>query len=77
MWPHRIDQKNDPHKYQFYVAKNRNRPINQGFVECEFRPSRQMLLVDPAKHRDPFDGHATGGSNFNPDAWADKQQEAF
>lgn len=44
VWPHRIDSSNDPHQYQFFVAKNRNRPVNQPAVVCKFMPSRQMLI---------------------------------
>lgn len=43
VWPHRIDQSKNPHEYQFFIAKNRNRGINQPFVTCRFEPSRQMF----------------------------------
>jgi replicative DNA helicase len=29
VWPHRIDSKLPPHEYKVYVAKNRNREINE------------------------------------------------
>lgn len=45
VWPHRIDSKNHPDEYKFYVAKNRNRPINQPVVTCRFLPSRQMIVA--------------------------------
>lgn len=44
VWPHRIDPSNDPHTYQFYVCKNRNRAINEPIVTCRFEPSRQRFL---------------------------------
>lgn len=65
VWPHRIDCKRDPHKYEFYIAKNRNREISRAVVECRFDPSRQMLTgktirdasnYEPAfSEYDPFD----------------------
>lgn len=42
-WPHRVDAKQPPNQYQIFVAKNRNRPINQSLVTCRFDPSRQMI----------------------------------
>jgi replicative DNA helicase len=44
VWPHRIDPKNDPYEYQFFIAKNRNRAINDPAVKVRFEPSRQMFL---------------------------------
>src|SRR5690606_16659701 len=49
VWPHRIDSKNPPHEYKFYVGKNRNRAINQTSVVCRFEPSRQRVLMPRAK----------------------------
>lgn len=46
VWPHRIDSKLPPNEFQFYIAKNRNRPINQTFVQCDFKPSRQMFVPE-------------------------------
>lgn len=40
VWPHKINPKNDPKEYQVWIAKNRNRAINQQMVKCEFNPSR-------------------------------------
>jgi KaiC/GvpD/RAD55 family RecA-like ATPase len=44
VWPHRIDSEKPPRKYLFFVAKNRNRAINNPAIECEFQPSRQRLV---------------------------------
>jgi replicative DNA helicase len=44
VWPHRINQNNPPHEYSFYVAKNRNRAINQASFKCRFEPSRQRFV---------------------------------
>lgn len=44
VWPHRIDQHQDPHEFVFYVSKNRNRPTHKSCVKCRIEPSRQMLL---------------------------------
>ncbi len=52
-WPHKIDSTRDPHDYQFYVTKNRNRAINQHFVECYFNPSRQMITGTPHRSWTP------------------------
>ena len=49
VWPHRIDSKNDPHVYQMFVGKNRNRPINSAAFEARFMPSRQMVLPPSVK----------------------------
>ena len=46
VWPHRIDSKEDPHEYIFYIGKNRSRPINEPSVKCRFLPSRQMLVYE-------------------------------
>ncbi len=43
VWPNRLDYKIDPHQYEFWVGKNRNRPINQVLVECRLEPSRQKI----------------------------------
>jgi replicative DNA helicase len=42
-WPHRVDAKQPANQYQIFVAKNRNRPINQPMVLCRFDPSRQTI----------------------------------
>ena len=46
VWPHRLDSNEPYDKYQLFVAKNRNRPINTGVITCKFNPSRQMLTDD-------------------------------
>lgn len=72
-WPHRLDSKNHPDEYLFFVAKNRNRAINQPVVKCVFKPSRQMLVSEqPGRDR-------TGakGRDFNADEWADVQYDAY
>lgn len=53
VWPHRIDQKQDAHEFKFYIAKNRNRAINQTVVTCRIEPSRQMLV--PPHYVSAFD----------------------
>lgn len=44
-WPHRLDATQPENKYQFFVTKNRNRPINQSLVECRWIPSRQKIMT--------------------------------
>lgn len=50
-WPHRLDKKNNPHEYQFFFAKNRNRGICQPVVTCKFIPTRQMFQEQDARDR--------------------------
>jgi replicative DNA helicase len=44
VWPHRIDSSQPAHEYQFFVAKNRNRPILTSAFTARFEPSRQRVL---------------------------------
>lgn len=44
VWPHRINSDYPREKFQFFIAKNRNRSINQNVVEAKFVPDRQMIL---------------------------------
>lgn len=43
-WPWRSDRTTQPNKYEFDIAKNRNRPIRSEEVTCRFIPDRQMFL---------------------------------
>lgn len=45
VWPHRVDPATDPHKYQFFIGKNRNRAINADAagVVCRLLPNRQRI----------------------------------
>lgn len=43
VWPWRCDPEQPQARYQFYVAKNRNRAINQRVVDCSFDPARQTV----------------------------------
>jgi archaellum biogenesis ATPase FlaH len=45
VWPHRIEEKQPPNKYWFYISKNRNRAIMQAVVEARFDPARQAMLL--------------------------------
>ena len=62
VWPHRIDPHNDPYEYQFFVAKNRNRAINEPALKCRFEPSRQRFVdnIGPIdrKYERAYFGHA-------------------
>jgi hypothetical protein len=62
VWPHRINPKEDPQRFQVFVAKNRNRGIMQGIVDCRFIPSRQMIL--PPKVSD-MANHSQELARFN------------
>lgn len=62
VWPHRLDDKNDPKRYQFFILKNRNRSINKTGVEVEFMPSRQKLIEPkPPNYVDAFAEYDTSG----------------
>jgi hypothetical protein len=54
-WPHRVDAKQPPTQYQIFVAKNRNRPINQPLVVCRFDPSRQTISESEPSYCAKFD----------------------
>lgn len=45
VWPHKIDTKFPAQEYQVFIAKNRNREINQRVVTCRFIPSRQTIAA--------------------------------
>ena len=47
VWPHRKNSEIDPYKFEMHIAKNRNREIKQGMIECRFLPSRQMICEEP------------------------------
>lgn len=65
VWPHRIDSANEPGEYLFFIAKNRNRAILESSLRCKFKPSRQMLLPEPAAQKTRM----TAGVDFDADAW--------
>jgi KaiC/GvpD/RAD55 family RecA-like ATPase/5S rRNA maturation endonuclease (ribonuclease M5) len=53
-WPWRLNAQESQSRYQFFVEKNRNRPINQRGVDCSFDPIRQMVSMPEI--RCPFGG---------------------
>jgi replicative DNA helicase len=55
VWPWKIDSKFPVHEFKVYVAKNRNREINERIVICRFEPSRQMLAPQRAKDRENYE----------------------
>lgn len=68
-WPHRINSQEPPHKYRFYVGKNRNRAINASVVECRFDPSRQRIeqtrVEDMPNYCSEFGDEATPNAFYN------------
>jgi len=44
VWPYKIDPTQEQDKYQFFIAKNRNRAIKKPLIVCTFDASRQCLL---------------------------------
>ena len=52
-WPHRLDSDKPANEYQFFIAKNRNREINERVVTCRFEPSRQMFTHTKAFSSQP------------------------
>lgn len=67
-WPHRLNNKNDPKQYQFFVVKNRNRPIVTPAFDCVFNPSRQMItgpeIKDHRNYVSDFDAYNAGAEGF-------------
>lgn len=61
VWPHKINPQNDPKEFQIWIAKNRNRAINNHFVECEFRPSRLRIV----ESRKPIEEHRNYHAEFS------------
>lgn len=49
VWPWKVSEKNNQGEYQFFIAKNRNRAINQAMVKARFNPARQMFLPERPK----------------------------
>lgn len=43
VWPWKMDANEDRRKFQFFVEKNRNRPINERAVTCQFIAERQRV----------------------------------
>jgi replicative DNA helicase len=62
VWPNKIDSKQPPNEYRVYVAKNRNREINERIVTCRFMPSRQMLVPPKIEERANYE---PGFASFN------------
>ncbi len=61
VWPHRISSKKPAHEYLLFVAKNRNRQINQSMFEVRIEPGRQRLTVKRPQDQEncePFDAFA-------------------
>lgn len=61
VWPHRLDYHLPANEYKIYVAKNRNRPINQSVVMCRIEPSRQRIveqrIQDMPNYEPAFEGY--------------------
>ncbi len=54
VWPWRIKpEENKRGTFQFFIAKNRNRAINQPAIECQFNPERQKILESEANAKPP------------------------
>lgn len=64
VWPYKIDPAKDPKEYQIYVAKNRNRAINEHAFDLEFKPSRQMLVEGKRKSEYANDFTSAGYDRF-------------
>lgn len=64
VWPHKINPEKKPAEFQIWVAKNRNRAINEHFVECEFRPSR-LRILDTRKPVNEYASYDTGFDDWN------------
>lgn len=49
VWPYKVNKQEDPHVYQIFVMKNRNRATNQHSLQLKFQPSRQMVSEEKPK----------------------------
>lgn len=63
VWPWKLDQKQPPNDFQFYIAKNRNREINCPAIKCKFTPARQMIEEPKAEDCDNYVEEFTHWSN--------------
>jgi hypothetical protein len=48
-WPHRLNPNEPKSRYQFFIAKNRNRETRAARVECQFFADRQMFRGRPTE----------------------------
>jgi KaiC/GvpD/RAD55 family RecA-like ATPase len=65
-WPFMVDRAVKSNLYQVFVAKNRNRPINQALVSCRFDPARQMITESTAREMANFHDEFDSAPNFDP-----------
>lgn len=67
VWPHRIDNEKPAGEYLFFIAKNRNRAINQACVKARFLPARQMIVhpkIQESRNYEPsFDNWNQGADD--------------
>lgn len=54
VWPHRIDQREPPNRYQVFIEKNRNGQSKVG-LNCNFNPPRQRITEDEFVHAQSSD----------------------
>lgn len=73
VWPNRIDRSAPANEYQFFIAKNRNRPIVSSAFTARFEPSRQRVVSPTVKdmpnYESCFEEFAPDYGN-DQDSWA-------
>lgn len=62
IWPHRVDDTRPSDKYDFYLAKNRNRPILRGVIQVNWDASRQTFYDLSHKERNKATGNEFAGA---------------
>lgn len=53
VWPFKIDPNQPRDEYKLYIAKNRNRDIQEHMVTCQFVPARQRLTSENGSDATP------------------------
>ena len=61
VWPFKLDGNKSPNEYQFFVCKNRNRPVVKPAFTAHFEPSRQKISHDRSNRVEAFDTFNSGG----------------
>jgi archaellum biogenesis ATPase FlaH len=58
VWPHRVDKKQPPKDYKFYVMKNKNRETSRYVVDAQFHPMFQRFAEVPPPQFNEFSQYA-------------------
>lgn len=70
VWPWKLDQAKPRTEYQFFIAKNRNRPVVRPGFTAHFEPSRQKITHDTSTRHAAFDAFNAGDA-YEPEVEAE------